>query len=111
MNGISMQLEIWPLARLVPYARNPRKNDHAVDRMMSSIREFGFRIPVLARSNGDVIDGHLRIKAAERLGIAEVPVILCDDWTEAQVKAFRLLVNRSTGPSGIPRSCPLSYST
>src|SRR5437016_8962633 len=86
---------MWPLARLVHYARNPRKNDHVVDRMMSSIREFGFKVPVLARSNGDVIDGHLRIKAAERLGIAEVPVILCDDWTDGQVKAFRLLVNRS----------------
>src|SRR5206468_9124312 len=46
-------------------------------------------------SNGDVIDGHLRLKAAERLSIAEVPVILCDDWTDGQVKAFRLLVNRS----------------
>src|SRR2546426_7031588 len=88
-------LEVWSLTRLVPYIRNPRKNDHAVDRMVSSIREFGFKVPVLARSNGDVIDGHLRIKAAERLGIAEVPVILCDDWTDAQVKAFRLLVNRS----------------
>src|SRR3989475_10229348 len=90
-----MQLEMWLLSRLVPYIRNPRKNDHAVDRMVSSIREFGFKVPVLARSNGDVIDGHLRIKAAERLGIAEVPVILCDDWTDGQVKAFRLLVNRS----------------
>src|SRR6266849_5103233 len=90
-----MQLEMWPLTRLVLYIRNPRKNDHVVDRMMSSIREFGFKVPVLARSNGDVIDGHLRLKAAERLGITEVPVILCDDWTDAQVKAFRLLVNRS----------------
>jgi ParB-like chromosome segregation protein Spo0J len=90
-----MQLEMWPLSRLVHYIRNPRKNDHVVDRMMSSIREFGFKVPVLARSNGDVIDGHLRLKAAARLGITEVPVILCDDWTDAQVKAFRLLVNRS----------------
>src|SRR6185436_17034174 len=88
-------LEVWSLARLVPYIRNPRKNDHAVDRMVSSIHEIGFRVPVLARSNGDVIDGHLRLKAAEQLGIAEVPVILCDDWTDGQVKAFRLLVNRS----------------
>src|SRR5437870_4332317 len=88
-------LETWLLSRLVHYIRNPRKNDHVVDRMMSSIREFGFKVPVLARSNGDVIDGHLRLKAAERLGIVEVPVILCDDWTDAQVKAFRLLVNRS----------------
>jgi DNA modification methylase len=90
-----MLLEMWPLTRLVPYFRNPRKNDHAVDRMVSSIREFGFKVPVLARSSGDVIDGHLRLKAAEKLGIAEIPVILCDDWTDAQVKAFRLLVNRS----------------
>src|SRR5437762_2767950 len=90
-----MQLETWPVSRLVPYARNPRKHGHAVSRMVSSIREFGFKVPVLARSNGDVIDGHLRLKAAEKLGITEVPVILCDDWSEAQVRAFRLLVNRS----------------
>jgi ParB-like chromosome segregation protein Spo0J len=63
--------------------------------MCSSIREFGFKIPVLARSSGEVVDGHLRLKAARKLGIVEVPVILCDEWTEAQVKAFRLLVNRS----------------
>src|SRR6266850_6507890 len=93
--GLSIQLEIWQLTRLVPYARNPRKNDHVIDRMVSSIREFGFKVPLLARSNGDVIDGHLRVKAAEKLGITEVPVILCDDWSDAQVKAFRLLVNRS----------------
>jgi ParB-like chromosome segregation protein Spo0J len=76
---------------VIHYPRNPRKNDHVVDRMVASIREFGFRVPVLARSSGEVIDGHLRLKAAEKLGIAEVPVILCDDWSDAQVKAFRLL--------------------
>ena len=90
-----MQLETWPLTKFVPYARNPRKNDHVVDRMVASIKEFGFKVPVLARSSGEVVDGHLRLKAAEKLGIGEVPVILCDDWTDAQVKAFRLLVNRS----------------
>ena len=90
-----MRLETWPLARFVPYIRNPRKNDHVVNRMVASVQEFGFRIPVLARSTGEVIDGHLRLKAAEKLGMAEVPVIPCDDWTDAQVKAFRLLVNRS----------------
>src|SRR5437588_5680599 len=89
--------ELWPIERLIPYARNPRKNDAAVDRMAASIREFGFKIPVLARSNGDVVDGHLRLKAAKKLGITEVPVILCGEWTEAQVKAFRLVVNRSVG--------------
>src|SRR6187200_2358697 len=67
---------------LIPYARNPRKNDAVVDQMVASIREFGFKIPVLAKSDGSVIDGHLRLKAAQRLGIEEVPVILCDDWTD-----------------------------
>src|SRR6476646_5446775 len=89
------QIQIWPIDRLVLYARNPRKNDAAVDRMCGSIREFGFKIPVLARSDGEVVDGHLRLKAARKLGIAEIPVILCDEWSPAQVKAFRLLVNRS----------------
>lgn len=69
--------------------------------MCSSIREFGFKIPVLARSDGEVVDGHLRLKAARKLGswpggdVSAIPVILCDEWTLAQVKAFRLLVNRS----------------
>jgi len=89
------KIEIWSIERLVPYARNPRKNDAAVDRMSASIREFGFKIPVLARTDGEVVDGHLRLKAAKKLGITEVPVILCDEWTPAQVKAFRLMVNRS----------------
>jgi DNA modification methylase len=89
------EVQTWNIDRLVFYSRNPRKNDAAVDRMCSSIREFGFKIPVLARSNGEVVDGHLRLKAAKRLGITEIPVILCDEWTETQVKAFRLMVNRS----------------
>lgn len=88
-------IETWPVEKLIPYARNPRKNDGAVEQMVASIREFGFKIPVLARSTGEVVDGHLRLKAALKLEIKEVPVILCDEWTEAQVKAFRLLVNRS----------------
>jgi DNA modification methylase len=92
---VGQRIEYWPIDKLIFYARNPRKNDSAVDRMCSSIREFGFKIPVLARSNGEVVDGHLRLKAARKLGITEVPVILCDEWTPAQVKAFRLMVNRS----------------
>jgi ParB-like chromosome segregation protein Spo0J len=89
------QVELWNIDRFVPYARNPRKNDAAVDRMCASLREFGFKIPVLARSDGGLVDGHLRLKAAHKLGIAEIPVILCDECSEAQVKAFRLMVNRS----------------
>ena len=90
-----MEVHIWPIDKLIFYARNPRKNDAAVDRMCGSIREFGFKIPCLVRSDGEVIDGHLRLKAARKLGITDIPVILCDEWTPAQVKAFRLMVNRS----------------
>jgi DNA modification methylase len=95
-----VEVKIWPIDHLMPYVRNPRKNDHAVDRMCASIREFGFKIPCLVRSDGEVVDGHLRLKAARKLGITEIPVILCDEWTAAQVKAFRLLVNRSVTWAG-----------
>ena len=90
-----MQIEIRRTDTLRPYARNPRCNDHAVEQMMASIREFGFKIPLLVRSDGEVVDGHLRLKAALALQLEELPVILCDEWTPAQVKAFRLMVNRS----------------
>ena len=97
----------WPIDRLVFYARNPRKNDAAVDRMCSSLREYGFKVPVLARSDGEVVDGHLRLKAARKLGMTEVPVILCDEWTPAQVQVFRLMVNPSlTWATGM-KSCRL----
>ncbi|MGO9229901.1 MAG: DNA modification methylase [Bryobacteraceae bacterium] len=97
----SVQIQIWSIDRFVFYARNPRKNDAAVDRMCSSIREFGFKVPLLARSDGTVVDGHLRLKAARKLeswlggDTTSIPVILCDEWSEQQVKAFRLMVNRS----------------
>src|SRR5262245_1064351 len=93
--ALPLQVALWPIDKFVPYLRNPRKNDSAVDRMCGSIREFGFKVPCLVRSDGEIVDGHLRLKAARKLGITEVPVILCDEWTPAQVKAFRLLVNRS----------------
>ncbi|MGA2137085.1 MAG: DNA methyltransferase [Bryobacteraceae bacterium] len=97
----TLAIKTWHIDRFVPYARNPRRNDAAVDRMCASIREFGFKVPVLARSDGTVVDGHLRLKAARKLGswpggdITAIPTILCDEWTDAQVKAFRLMVNRS----------------
>ena len=86
--------QTWPLERLIDYARNPRKNDHAVDKVAAAIKEFGFRVPIVAKSDGLVVDGHLRLKAARKLGLAEVPVVLADDLTDAQVKAFRISVNR-----------------
>ena len=90
----TLTFETWPIERLTEYARNPRKNDHAVDKIAAAIKEFGFRVPVVAKSDGLVVDGHLRLKAAKKLGMTEVPVILADDMTEAQIKAFRISVNR-----------------
>jgi hypothetical protein len=78
--------------------------------MCALLASSDFNIPVLARSDGEVVDGRLRLNAARELGITEVPVILCDEWTEAQVKAFRLMVNRSVSwadrdDSPFPRLC------
>lgn len=93
-----MKIESWPIAKLKPYKGNPRDNDGAVKKMIASIQEFGFAVPVLARSTGEVIDGHLRLKAAIAMSWKDkIPVVLCDGWNKAQVKAFRLLVNRSVG--------------
>jgi hypothetical protein len=88
------QLEEWPIDRLIDYARNPRKNDHAVDTVAGAIREFGFKVPIVAKSDGTVVDGHLRLKAAKKLKLETVPVLLADDLTDAQVRAFRLSVNK-----------------
>ena len=95
MAAPELTLQHWPIERLIDYARNPRQNDHAVEQMASVITEFGFRIPVVARSTGELVDGHLRLKAARRLGLTTVPVVLADELTDAQIKAFRLLANRS----------------
>ena len=95
MTNNSLALEYWPIERLIEYARNPRRNDDVVDRMCAAIHEFGFRIPIVARSDGTVVDGHLRLKAARQLNLETVPVVLADDLSEAQIKAFRLLANRS----------------
>ena len=92
---MTLTVEEWPIARLIPYAKNPRKNDHAIEQMARAITEFGFRIPIVAKSDGSVVDGHLRLKAGIKLGLATVPVALADDLSPAQIKAFRLLANRS----------------
>ncbi len=89
-----LQHETWPIDRFIEYALNPRKNDHAVDRVASAIREFGFRVPIVAKSDGTIVDGHLRLKAAKKLGLSDVPVVLADDMTDIQIKAFRIAVNK-----------------
>lgn len=88
-------VETWDIGRLRLYEGNPRLNDPHVPKMIEAIKEYGFRIPIVAKSDGVIIDGHLRYKAARKMGLQTVPVALADDLTEAQVRAFRLMANKS----------------
>jgi DNA modification methylase len=92
---MNLAIHYYPIENLIEYDRNPRKNDVVVNRMCASIREFGFRIPIVAKSDGTVVDGHLRLKAARKLGMESVPVVLSGNLSDAQIKAFRLLANES----------------
>jgi hypothetical protein len=85
----------WSVDKLIAYPHNPRKNSHLVNRMIAAIREFKLILPLLIRSSGELVDGHLRLKAAIKLGLREVPVIIVDSWSPEQVEAGRLLFNRS----------------
>lgn len=89
-----MEIVILPMERLKPYEKNPRKNDHAVEQVAAAIRQFGFRVPILVRNGGEIVDGHLRYKAAQFLGLSEVPVMSADDMSEEQIKAFRISINK-----------------
>jgi ParB-like chromosome segregation protein Spo0J len=95
-----LEIVEFPIDKLIPYARNPRVNEGVIPQMVSAITEFGFKIPIIAKSDGTVIDGHLRLKAAKSMGLVTVPVVLADDLSEAQIKAFRLLANRSATWAG-----------
>lgn len=79
---------------LIPYVNNPRNNDDAVDKVASSIQEFGFKVPIIVDSQNVIIAGHTRFKASKKLGLKEVPCIVSDDLTEAQIKAFRIADNK-----------------
>ena len=91
-----MEVSLWPLERIIPYARNARKiPPQAVDKVAASIREFGWRQPIVVDRHGVVIVGHTRLLAAQKLGLKEAPVHVADNLTPAQVRAYRLLDNRS----------------
>jgi DNA modification methylase len=90
-----IEIEHWAIERLAPYKNVLRKNDRAVERMIDSIQAYGFKIPLLVSEDGELIDGELRLKAARELAYPELPVIVCRNWTAQQVRAFRLMVNRS----------------
>ena len=80
---------------LRPYERNPRKNDAAVAAVAESIKEFGFRVPIIIDKDGVIIAGHTRLKAAQKLGLETVPCVMADDLSPEQVRAFRLADNKT----------------
>lgn len=83
------------VSELIPYENNPRNNDGAVDAVAASIKEFGFKVPIVIDKDGVIVAGHTRLKAAKKLGMEKVPCIIADDLSEEQVKAFRLADNKS----------------
>jgi len=91
-----MKVELWNIARVKPYDKNPRHNDEAVDAVAASIREFGFRQPIVVDAEGVIICGHTRYKASLKLGLEKVPVHVAKDLTAAQIKAYRIADNRSS---------------
>ncbi|HEP1743482.1 TPA: ParB N-terminal domain-containing protein [Streptococcus pyogenes] len=82
------------LSEITPYKNDPRNNDEAVGPVAESIKEFGFKVPIVVDKNGEIVNGHTRYKAAQKLGLEAVPVIVADDLSEEQIKAFRLADNK-----------------
>lgn len=91
----SMNIVYMQLGTISPYEKNPRKNDDAVEYVANSIREFGFKVPIVIDKDGVIVAGHTRYKAAKKLKMENVPCIVADDLTDEQIKAFRLADNKT----------------
>lgn len=89
-----MKIELMPVDQVLPYARNPRINAHAVEKVAASIKEFGFRQPIVVDGEMVIVVGHVRFEAAKRLGLKKVPVHIVTDLTPEQLKAYRITDNR-----------------
>lgn len=89
-----MQIVEKKIADIKPYEKNPRKNDSAVDAVANSIKEFGFKVPVVIDKDNIIVCGHTRYKAAKKLGLDKVPCVVADDLTDEQIKAYRLADNK-----------------
>ena len=86
---------VWKeIGELKPYANNPRHNDESVDEVANSIRQLGFKVPLVITEDGEIITGHTRYKASIKLGLKEVPCIVADDLTEEQIREFRIADNK-----------------
>ena len=91
-----MQIIEKSITEITPYEKNPRKNDEAVQYVANSIKEFGFKVPIVIDKNGVIVAGHTRYKAAQELGLKKLPCIIADDLTEKQIKAFRIADNKTS---------------
>lgn len=89
-----MQIKMIKIEDIKPYPNNPRFNDEAVEYVANSIKQFGFKVPMIVDKNNEIVAGHTRYKASLELGLKEVPCIVADDLTEEQIKAFRLADNK-----------------
>ena len=94
-----MEVKMFDVNDIVPYENNPRNNESAVDAVVESIKEFGFKVPIIVDKNNVIIAGHTRYKAAKKLGMKIVPVLKDEDLTPDQVKAFRIMDNKSSEKS------------
>lgn len=90
MKIISKKIE-----ELKPYENNPRNNENAIDYVANSIKEFGFKVPLVIDKDGVIVTGHTRYEACKRLGITDIPCIVADDLTDKQIKAFRIADNKT----------------
>ena len=90
-----MKIELRDIREIHPYEKNPRINDKAVDAVAASLKEFGFRQPIVIDKDDIIIVGHTRYKAAQKLGLEKVPVHVAEDLTDAQIKAYRIADNQT----------------
>lgn len=89
-----MNISEKKITEIIPYKKNPRRNDDAVEYVAESIKQFGFKVPIVIDKNNVIVAGHTRYKAAKKLGLSKIPCIVADDLTEEQIKAFRLADNK-----------------
>lgn len=91
-----LKIEYLNIEELIPYINNPRTNDNAVDKVAASIKEFGFKNPIIIDNENVIVAGHTRLLAAKKLELKEVPTIKVEDLTENQIKAFRIADNKTS---------------
>jgi hypothetical protein len=106
---VTFNIEWWDIDKVIPYAKNARKiRQSAIDKVAASIAEFGWRQPIVVDAKGVIAVGHVRWGAAKKLKLEKVPVHVASDLTDAQIKAYRLMDNRSNEETDWDTGCQLS---